>query len=431
MRRVPAVVLTLVLIFAPAVASASGFRLMEQDNAGQGMAHAVAASVADAAAVYYNPAAMVEAGEYAAKTGMQFVDPKAEYDGQGTSVETANTTFAIPNLYVVKNYKDHGVAVGLGAFVNFGLGTTWPNDGPFRYVATDTQLRTTTYNLNVAKKFGDSFSAAVGVDYMTSDVRYDAMYPFGFFEPGSHDGYQIMEGSGSGWGYNAAVLFKPAESVKLALTYRSKIKTSISGDIQLLNFPGTLLPLLRAQGISGDDYKSSADVDIEYPDILVFGVAWQASERLLVEADVNYTGWSSYDELSFKFKKPLSTPTGVAILPAKSTTKKNYENTIAYHLGGAYSYNDRLTLRAGYYFDPTPVPDDTFDPRLPDADRNLAAIGFGYKAADNFTVDAAYSYLWTGTRSVDNDIGASTMSTIDGDYKTTTHIFGLSVGYIF
>lgn len=429
MRRVISAVLTTALVMTPSLAGAAGFRLLETDNAGQGMAHAVAASVTDASSVYYNPAAMVEAGEYASKAGFQFVDPKAEYDGQGTSLETANTTFAVPSVYFVKGFGDKGLALGLGAFVNFGLGTTWSNNGPFRYVATDTQLRTTTYNANIAKKFGDIFSIAAGVDYMTTDVRYDAMYPFAAFEAGSHDGYQIMEGSGAGWGYNAAVLVKPTESLKLAVTYRSNIKTTVSGDISLLNFPGTLRPLLMANGISGDDYKSSAEVDIDYPAILVFGVAFKPVEKLTLEADVNYTGWSSYDQLEFKFDKPLSTPGGVAILPSKSTQKKDYENTVAYHVGGAYAYNDNLTLRAGYYFDPTPVPDKTFDPRLPDADRNLVALGFGYKASDNFTLDVAYSYLWTGSRSVNNDVGAEVMSSIDGDYKTTTHILGLSVGY--
>jgi len=429
MRPVLSVILTVAIVIVPSLAGAAGFRLLETDNAGQGMAHAVAASVGDAAAVYYNPAAMVDLGEYASKAGMQFVDPMSEYTGQGKSMTTANTTFAVPNVYIVKGYSESGLAVGLGAFVDFGLGSTWSNDGPFRYVATDTQLRTTTYNLNVAKKLGDMFSIAAGVDYMTTNVRYDAMYPFGFFEPGAADGYRIMEGTGSGWGFNAAVSVKPTESLKLALTYRSNIKTTVTGDISLLNFPGTLLPILRANGVSGNDYKSSADVDINYPAILVFGIAYKPIEKLTLEADVDYTGWSSYDKLEFKFKKPLSIPGVASILPATSTQTKDYNNTVAFHFGGAYAYNDNLTLRAGYYFDPTPVPDKTFDPRLPGADRNLAAIGFGYKASDNFTVDVAYSYLWAATRSINNDVGADVMSSVDGDYKTTNHIFGISVGY--
>jgi len=432
MKTYITVLLAFAVTLAPSLANAAGFRLVETDNAGQGQAHAIVASVSDAASVYYNPAAMVDIGGYSAKAGMQIVDPKATYSGQGTSLDTSNTSFAIPHLYVVKNFQEAGMAVGFGLFVNFGTGTTWPIDGPFRYVATDTQLRTHTFNLNVAKKFGDSLSVAAGIDYMTTNVRYDAMYPFGFFQTGAADGFQILEGDGTGFGFNAAVLFKPTDKLRIGASYRSSIKTTISGDMKIQNFPSSLQPLLALAGISGDDYTSSAELDLEYPAIIVLGIAYQATERLLVEVDFDYTGWSSYDELNFKFDRPLAIPgAGVSILPATSNQEKNWDNVIAYRVGAAYKYNDQLTLRGGFYLDPTPIPDDTFEPRLPGHDRKLVSLGFGYKAGDNFSIDAAYAYLWTGSRSVDNNIGATTFSSIDGDYETTIHIFGVSVGYQF
>ena len=420
---------TFIFLASTTSAMSAGFRLVEQDNAGQGRAHAMVASVADAAAVYYNPAAMFEVGKYASKVGVQFVDPKVEYDGQGTSMETSNETFAVPHLYVVHQYEGKGLAVGFGVFTNFGLGTTWSNDSPFRYVATDTELRTNTLNLNVAKKFGDKFSFAAGVDYMSSDVRFDSMFPFKFFVPGSADGYTVLKGTGDGWGYNLAMLFKPTDQIKIGVSYRSEIKTELTGDMEVLNFPSALQPLLALKGITGDDYKTSHSANINYPEILVVGISFQPNNKLTLECDIDYTGWSSYDELKIETSDSVVTPSGATLVPASTVSKKDWNDVTAFRFGASYKATEKLALRTGYYFDPTPIPEGTLDPRLPGNDRNMVALGAGYKAMDNFTIDVAYSYIWTDTRSVNNSVGAGVMSSVNGDYKTTTHIFGVSVGY--
>lgn len=435
MKSVVVAFLVAVIMAVPNAAFASGFRLAETDNGGQGMAHAVTASINDAAAVYYNPAALTDIAGYSAKTGAQFVDPmteftaaNVEYVGQNRNEKIANTTYAIPHLYIANNWAESGWAVGFGMFSDFGTGTSWSNYSSLRYSATDTQLRTATYNLNVSKKVGETFSAAIGASYMTSDVRFDSMYPFNLFEPGAAEGYRLIRGTGAGWGFNGALLFKPSDTIKIGLTYRSKIKTAVSGDADILNFPGTLGKLV---GGTGGDYRSGVNVDVTYPDIAVLGIAWKATERLTLEADADYTGWSSYDQLVFNFDKPLKLANGVSVLPSSSTQKKDWKNVVAFRVGGSYNYSASSTLRVGYYLDPTPMPDETFDPRLPDADRNVVAIGWGYRATDKFTVDASYSYLWTATRSVNNDVGQEIKASVDGDYKTTANIFGLSVGYKF
>ncbi len=435
MRSLVVAFLMAVIMTVPQAAFASGFRLVETDNSGQGMAHATTASVSDAAAVYYNPAALTDLPGYTAKTGAQFVDPmneftatNVEYTGQNRNEKTSNTTYMIPHLYVAKNWAESGWGVGFGLFSDFGTGTSWSNYSSLRYVATDSQLRTATYNISVAKKMGEKFSAAVGVNYMTSDARFDSMYPFYLFESGAADGYRLIRGTGAGWGFNGALLFKPSDSVKIGLTYRSKIKTTLSGDADILNFPGTLGALV---GGTGGDYRSGVDVDVTYPDIAVLGISWKATEKLTLEADADYTGWSSYDQLVFNFDNPLALSNGVSILPSSATQKKDWKNVVAFRVGGSYNCSAKSTFRMGYYIDPTPVPDETFDPRLPDADRNVVAVGWGYKATDNFTVDASFSYLWTPTRSVNNTVGQETKASVDGEYKSTSNIFGLSVGYKF
>ena len=427
MKRIFAVLIAVTSAFAPTMADAAGFRISEQGNMAQGMSHAVTASVDDASAVYYNPAAMVDVGEYAASGGVQAIHPTTSYDGQGvTELKTSNITFAVPSVYVVKTLSDNDMAVGLGVFSNFGLGTTWSNSGPFKYVATETKLTTATVSANFAKRLGDDLSVAVGVNYMSSTVKFNSMYPFAFFVPGSADGIQAVNGEGDGFGFNAAVLYKATDQLKIGLSYRSAISTTISGDIEIDNFPGALQPLS-----GGAVYSSDAEVDMEFPAIATLGLAFQATESLLLEFDADYTGWSSYDELNFKFDSPLTLPNGVAMLPSESTQTKDYEDVIAYRFGAAYKHDDKLTIRVGGYFDPTPIPAETVDPRLPSTDLIAYTLGFTYQATDNFHVDASAAYLTSDTLTIDNDIGAEVFSSVDGEYSSTAEIYGVSVGYKF
>ena len=432
MKRIFAALIAVTSAFAPVMADAAGFRISEQGNMAQGMAHAVTASVDDASAVYYNPAAMVDLGEYAASGGVQAIHPTTSYDGQGvTELKTSNITFAVPHVYVVKTLSDNDMAVGLGVFSNFGLGTTWSNSGPFKYVATETKLTTATVNANFAKRLGDDLSIAVGASYMSSTVRFNSMYPFAFFVPGSADGIQAVNGEGEGFGFNAAVLYKATDQLKIGLTYRSAIATTINGDIEIDNFPGALQPILGLAGQPGSSYKSDAEVDMEFPAIATIGISYQATDNFLLEFDADYTGWSSYDQLDFKFDSPLVLPNGVPMLPGESTQTKDYEDVIAYRVGAAYKHDDKLTMRVGAYFDPTPIPAETVDPRLPSTDLMAYTLGFTYQATDNFHVDASAAYLTSDTLTIDNDIGAEVFSSVDGEYSSSAEIYGVSVGYKF
>jgi long-chain fatty acid transport protein len=55
--------------------------------------------------------------------------------------------------------------------------------------------------------------------------------------------------------------------------------------------------------------------------------------------------------------------------------------------------NDKLTLRGGVQYDPTPTPDVGRTARVPDGDRMLYAVGSTWQATDSIQWDAAVSYI--------------------------------------
>ena len=50
-----------------------------------------------------------------------------------------------------------------------------------------------------------------------------------------------------------------------------------------------------------------------------------------------------------------------------------------------------LTLRCGYYNDPSPVPDESFDLEWPDVDKHTYTLGAGFNF-ENWKIDSAVTY---------------------------------------
>lgn len=98
---------------------------------------------------------------------------------------------------------------------------------------------------------------------------------------------------------------------------------------------------------------------------------------------------------------------------------KNWKDVWAYHLGGQYSVNKNLDLRAGYTYDKNPIPDSTLGPELPDADRNSLSVGTGIHN-DFGSVDLGYMWVHWNERSVSN-------TKESGTFKSDAHLFGASV----
>ncbi len=127
-------------------------------------------------------------------------------------------------------------------------------------------------------------------------------------------------------------------------------------------------------------------------------------------------GWSSYDSLDIDFE--------FAGLPDVSQ-RKDWDDVMSYRLGLHYDATEQVSLFGGFYFDESPIPDDTLDPILPDADRYSFQIGAGYDFG-NLSLQGSYMYLAFEDRET-----TSNYRGINGSYESQTHIFGVQLGYTF
>ena len=150
-----------------------------------------------------------------------------------------------------------------------------------------------------------------------------------------------------------------------------------------------------------------------------------------IAVDVYAALFESYDALELKFAciadRTCSDTLDAGPIP------KNWGTAWQYSLGAEYLIAGKVAVRAGYGIVTSPVPEDTYDPALPDGRRDLFCVGAGY-IGSWFKVDLGYMLaMWEGTK--DNHVGEGDNNNpegkANGTYSTVTHILALSLSAWF
>jgi len=395
---------------------AGGFALVQQGTAAMGQGNAFVAEANDATAIFYNPAGLNQIKRAQFYQGSFFNYPDREYSGGGLDSQTYHRLYRSLTAYIAIPVNDR-VALGLGFFSPFGMGTVWPPTWVGRYITTFSRLQ--TYNLNpvISVKVLDNLSLAAGFDVLWSKVRLKRKTPLVFGGRAFPDGETEFTGQGSGAGYNFGLLYEPLAGVKLGVAYRSQIKVNHRGDFTLA------LPVpLGAGRISG------AEGAIVYPPSLTMGIAYSRFKPFTFEFDTTWTGWSSYAKSKVNLDSQIL-GNGVTTI----TTPKNWHDAWAFRFGANYEVNEWMKLRVGYIYDLTPVPDTSFDPQVPDANRHIFTVGQDLKIM-RFTLGIAYNYILSESRTKNNTIvtnGVPAPSQANGRYNSDVHSLGLSWSFQF
>ncbi|MDA8178826.1 MAG: OmpP1/FadL family transporter [Desulfobacteria bacterium] len=418
----------LVLLFTASTSFAAGFRLPEAGAKAMGMGFAFTAQADDPSAIYFNPAGLTQLKGQNVMVGLTYVrENGGEFTGttpltfNGETFDTKSETqkslnFFIPNAYYTRTTNSGNLAYGVGIFSPFGLGQEYNNKDTsiFRSQTTKIDLQTVVVNPTIAFKINEFLSVGAGIDYMYGKVKYEKTP----YVPGAYGGpgffKAALDGNGDAWGYNFGLLLKPSENLKVGFNYRSPFHLQfkdgdfVTSDNTSAGFTG-IFPM----------GTTKASGKLELPATAALGVAYTL-DRLTLSADADWTFWSSYKELKI---------TNASVSSLSSTQRKDWKDVCALRLGAEYRVTDPLALRAGFVYDPTPVPADTMGPELPDATRLNYMAGAGYKVGP-WTIDGALMYIQKFDRTVNNQ--NNTYGTgFNGTWTGNAWLAGLDVGYSF
>jgi long-chain fatty acid transport protein len=408
------------LLCAPPAARGAGFALVNQGTAAMAQGNAFVAEADDPSAIYYNPAGLNQMQRPVFYTSGVLYYPIREFHGGGLSSETGHQLSETMSAYFVFPVTPR-LAVGIGYFSPFGLGSKWPSTWPGRYLSTYSSLKTYTLNPVASVKLLDNLSLAAGFDVMWSSVEINRNTPNVVRTHQFPDGEASLSGNGHGWGYNLGVLYEPVAGVKLGASYRSEITLKYFGSLDL-SLPPPFSGLVPPQ-VHGS-------APITFPPSLTWGIAYACLKPFTFEFDTTWTGWSSYDALQVKLDNQIPV-NGVST--SVITTPKNWHDAFAFRFGVNYEIKEGIKLRAGYIYDLSPVPDDTFDPQVPDANRHIFTVG-GDLTYKSFTLGIAYNYILQESRNKSNAIlfnGVPAPLQANGRYLTDIQALAMSLAYHF
>lgn len=357
------------------LASANAFNINEHDAAVTGRGGATAASNTTPSSIVYNP------GGLAVAAGTSFVIGSALYlaDGSyepngGDKTSTDSRPSVVPSFYLSSRVHDM-VAVGIGLHLPFGLAVSWPDAHPQQQVIQDQSLRTyfitPAVGINLDKQV-PGLSIGGGIDIVPATVQLERAVLFGDAE-----GTAVLGGKATGIGARAGVMYRRDGGLRLGVMWRSQVK---------LDFEGTgdfdIADPYRAQLPPDGDISTS----IKLPQSVWGGVGYAASDRLELEYNAVWINWNKFEELR------ISLPGGV-----DTVQPQDYKNTVSHRLGLEYKF-DTAALRAGFVYDPTPIPSTTLSAQLPDIDRKNITLGGSKKFNDSWAGHLGLLWVTPGER---------------------------------
>lgn len=406
---------------AATTAYGAGFAITEQSGSGMGNAFAgAAASAQDASTIYFNPAGMTLLPDRQVVGAVNFIDPSTKFTGTsrlipafgGGTISGGNggqpaLLGIVPNFYAQMQALPRW-RVGLGLNAPFGLRTDYPESWMGRYQAVKSDLKTININPAVAFAATDRLSIGVGLDIqyadatLTNAVDNSAVClgsalaafcgPSGLATPGNPatDGFARVSGDDWALGYNLGILYAPVPGTRFGLSYRSKVHHTLTGTARFSNMP----TLFTSNGLF---VNTGAQAEITLPETVSGGVYHEVDSRLAVMGGFTWTHWSRFDNLVIQYDQGAQGPT---------VQRESWQNTWRFSVGANYRYNDRLTLRGGLAYDPTPIPDPSHrTPRIPGATRRWLAVGASYAFNPALRFDLSYAHLFVSNSST-NDQGS-------------------------
>lgn len=428
MKRLKKLAVSCLLVCTALVgtAQAEGFALYEWGARGNALGGAMVARKPDASAVAYNPALMTKLEGTQVMAGFSAIVPDAKvdvnYGGQTYTGEGAHNVWTPPHGYLTTQVKDN-LWLGMGIYTRFGLGTEYDDPNwAGRYNIYDAEIQTVSYNPNVAFKITDKLSAAVGIEFMTLDLKLKKKIDGTDMDnsptdSGAGDIDSELKADSYGWGLTGGLHYQFDDQWAAGVSYKSQVKQNADGTNSFT--PGSSVTNPMILGAYRDCNVEGA---VTLPDMISFGISYNPIPELGIEVGATLTRWSLYDNLGIYHNAPFA-GTGRLV-----NSEKEWSDSWRYSVGVEYAATPRMDLRAGFIYDESPADSDHIDYLIPTSDRQLYSTGVGFHW-DSYTVDLSYTYIVATNAEYDNH---ASNGIYDGNsYDGRTHVVGLSVGYKF
>lgn len=388
-------------LLAPLTSFANGTRLPNQDAEAAARGNAFVATADNPSAIYYNPAGLTQLPGLQLQTDSYVIAARNDYRASGGDRVKADREIAVaPQLYASFTPENSPLSYGLGVYTPFGQATDWPDDSGFRTIATRNEITFITIAPTLAWKISDHLSIGAGlqINEVESNLRS------GVTDTPPDELH--FKGDDTSFGYNVGILWQVNERHVFGLNYQSRSTTHLEGTASFSAF--------------GLSQSADGTMDMAYPDIITLGYSWRPTAQWNLELAVDRTNWEVLNTSTIRssiFDVPLAF---------------NWKPSYYYMFGVTHYLPAGWRLSAGYCYSGNSVPDESFNPAVPDMSRHLASLGVG-RTFGAISCYLTYQHGFKATRTV---TGAPSgplpaLQSPDGRYENTLDAVAMSFRYAF
>jgi long-chain fatty acid transport protein len=395
-------------LLVPALASASGFEVINVNPRDLGISASGVAAQRDAAATYQNPSALSKLEGFNLSLAGAMLSLHTDWTSSGaplTPTGSAETEFA--PTPPVGLYAAYGMKAG-GRGLGFGFGVATPGGGQMHWEDTwqgagriiTVERRMLGFYLNGGYevlpwlRLGGGVIYYEGIQYLKQSIE-----PF-------LGAFGELDTSGGGFSFQLSGEAKVLENLTLGVDYKHKATMKMEGDGNFEVPPAIEGPATQDQDVSQD---------LPFPNVLAIGVAWRVSKPVQLTLQYNWSNFSVYEEDRFEGAAGLT-----LVVP------RDYADGHVLRGGVEWYTTPKLTLRAGMMYDWSGLTTDTLSPTLPDSD----TLGFSGGASWAFTPNVGLHFaLFYGDRKKQTatDNPETAYVAFPGSYKTEVLITSLGV----
>jgi long-chain fatty acid transport protein len=391
--------LTVTLIVCTGISlSANGLNLNGLGSKAIAMGGAFIGQADDYSAVFWNPAGLSQMKDTNVSLFVTDLIPSGTYVWEAASINAKTKS----NMYfsgAIAYFKpiNEKLLIGIAAYVPAGSGAEWDAK----------QLSALSYGITEGKA-GNTliYKSMIGVvsispavayqatDWLSLGATLNANYAFmKIKKPAAFEvkAYNLKyaeqyEENTSAWGFGATfgLLAKPLDKLSIGLTVRTPVSITFKGDAKN-DIASNPLIQLQAPGIpteSGIERKAT------WPLWVGLGISFKPIAKLILHFDAQYTQWSKIQTIKAKYDNLK----WEAVFAADGALELKWKDTTQWRFGLEYALCSKMSLRAGYYYDPSPSPAETLNILLPEITYNVITIGLGYKT-DKLNLGVCLEYL--------------------------------------
>ena len=370
----------------------------------------------DASSLFYNPGGAAFVNEkWSFSGGISFIMARGTFQGKDVSYQaTLKHEINLPFYFYAAFKPTKNLSIGIAVNTPYGNRLTWKDDTGTdwqgRYLIKDISFKAITYQPTISYKFKDIIGIGVGFVYATGNVDMNKAIPL---QGANGDGNVNIKGNTSNYGFNAGIMVHPDKGWSLGLDYRSKIEMKVKGADATFTVPQSLSSQFPA--------ANKVDVMLPLPANLDFGVSYEfgKDKQWMIGINLCYVFWSTYDSLVFDFQTKT-------MAVGRTAAPTLYTDQMIERIGAQYKINKTITIRAGAYYDPSPVTSDYMNPQTPSLTETGLTCGLSIYPLKGFSIDAAFLYLMGAKRSA-----TYSPDNFAGTYRTGFSIPGIGLSYSF